>query len=65
MLLRVGVDELLQLSLLFVALRSRDNLATFENDDRRNGHDVVLRSELHVVGYVYFANFGSTFVCGR
>gem|GEM_PF-5366390 len=54
----------MQLSFLFEPLSSRDDFAAFENDDGWNGHDVELRSKLHVFGNVYFANFGFAIVVG-
>ena len=46
-------------------MRSRDDFAAFENDDRWNGHDVVLHSEIHVIGNIYFADFGFAVVVSR
>jgi len=59
---RVRVEQLLELSFFFVALKSFHNFSAFENKDRGNCSDAVLNSQLHVLRYVDLANFGFAFV---
>src|SRR5262249_2012110 len=57
-----SVDSLLQAALGLDADKAIDDLATFEDHQRRNAVDAVIHGHVRVVVDVHFADFERTFV---